>query len=390
MKVLLFTNLYPSPQEPGRGTFNRQRFQALLPYCEARVISPLPWWTRRSNPRLWFHPPSDDSFGIEAIYPTYWSIPSVSRFHARGMAFSLRSRLQKLRTDFPFDIILAAWAYPDATAAARLAESFHCPLVTMVQGSDINETSRCASLRPQVRWALNRSQRIVAVSRALRDGVIELGIPSEKIVVQHNGVNGERFAIRDRGEARARLGLPPDRLTVCYVGNLKSEKGISDLIEAMGHLDQSGFRDADLVVVGDGPLAEPLRARVNSLGLSERVKFVGCRPHEEIPDWISACNALCLPSHREGCPNVVLEALAAGRPVVATAVGGVPELLHEGNGVIVPPHDPRRLAEGLKAALIRPWNPQDLRDSVQFLSWDQFGLTLNDVLAAALKEGASR
>jgi glycosyltransferase involved in cell wall biosynthesis len=206
------------------------------------------------------------------------------------------------------------------------------------------------------------------------------------VLVQHNGVDGERFRIRDRAAERAALGLSQERRLICYVGNLVHEKGVDLLVEAMGLLVRSGRRDLDLALVGAGGLAEPLQKRAAELGITEHLRFVGRRPHEEIARWIAAADAFCLPSRREGCPNVVLEALACGRPVVAARVGGVPELVSPGTGVLVQPESPEALAAGLREALERPWDPQALRDAVPCLSWDQFGRTLYETVKSAHRE----
>ncbi len=331
-------------------------------------------------------PPRDSSTGIEAVFPTYWSVPGLPALHARGMAASLRASVRQIRREFPFDIILAAWAYPDGVAAAHLAREFGCPLVTMVLGSDVNEHARPPLLRRQIRWGLSQSERVIAVSRALRDRVLELGIAPERVIAQHNGVDGAQFVCRDKREARARLNLSPERPLVCYVGNFKPEKGVTVLVEAMGHLRQSGAREVELALVGDGELDATLRERVRALDLQTQVRFCGRRSHAEITDWISACDVLCLPSFREGCPNVVLEALASGRPVVASEVGGIPELLAADNGFLVPPGDPAALARGLQTALGRAWSPEALRATVECLSWDQFGATLLTALTEAQQE----
>jgi glycosyltransferase involved in cell wall biosynthesis len=299
---------------------------------------------------------------------------------------SLRPHVRKLRRDFPFDAILAAWAYPDGVAAAHLAAEWDCPLVTMTLGSDINEMPHDPALKRQIQWGLGRSQRVVAVSSALRDAVVELGIPAEKVIVQRNGVDGERFMPRDRGEARAELGLAANRPLVVYIGNFKPEKGVDVLVDAMGRRDRL---DVDLAMVGSGPLETILRERAASLGIESKIRFCGRRPHDEIPRWMAAADVICLPSYREGCPNVVLEALAAGRPVVASRVGGVPELLNDETGVLVPAGDPEALAQSLQAALARCWEPESLRASVSCLSWNQFGGRLGDTLQAAIIETGS-
>src|SRR6185437_7900373 len=156
---------------------------------------------------------------------------------------------------------------------------------------------------------------------------------------------------------------------VGYVGNLAAEKGADVLVEAMGALARRG-RAADLAIIGAGALEPALRARVAALGIEGRVRFLGRRVHDEVPQWISAFDVLCLPSRREGCPNVVLEALASGRPVVASEVGGVPELLRGDNRILVPPDRPDALADALARALARTWSPDALRATVPSLSWD--------------------
>ncbi|MBW3622869.1 MAG: glycosyltransferase family 4 protein [Armatimonadetes bacterium] len=418
LKVLLLTNLYPTPQDSTRGVFNLQNFRALRRFCDARVVVPVPWWGRGRRPAEWWTIPQDESSGIPAMYPSFFSVPGVPALHARGMYASLRPSLRRLRAEFPFDVILASWAYPDAVAAAHFAEEIGCPLVTMILGSDLNEFSRHAALRTQIVYALNRSERVITVSGALKEKAVGLGVNGSKVVVQHNGVDGERFYLRsgeDQKEIRRTLGLPPDRPVAGYVGNFKPEKGVEVLIEAAGALKRRGRTEPLLALVGSGPLEEKMKSRVKVLGVEDQVRFCGRQPHDEIPRWMSASDVICLPSFREGCPNVVLEALASGKPVVASAVGGVPELIvdkSEGesllpsaggdadpegsgvevrsNGVLVPAGDPEALAAGIEATLARSWDPEALRDSVEFLSWDRFGQTLYGILEEAVGSGSRR
>jgi glycosyltransferase involved in cell wall biosynthesis len=363
--------------------YNLNAFRCLAETADVRLIAPLPWWCRTRRPELLFRTPVETHTGVHAEFPTYWSWPGAGQMHARGMHASLRGRVNRLRREFPFDVILAAWAYPDGVAASLLADEFNVPVVQMVLGSDINELAQRPALQEQTVRALQRSPRVLAVSEALRQRVIELGVPGERVVTQYNGVNGDQFRIRDRAECRRELGLPTDRRLICYVGNFRLEKGVDVLVEAMGRVAASGPTDADLVLVGDGPLGAELRERVAALGIARRVHFAGRRGHTEIPLWITAADVFCLASRREGCPNVVLEALATGTPVVATAVGGVPELLDQDNGFLVPSEDPEALAGGLKAALERTWDRDELRRSVKCLSWEEFsGAILRELQAA--------
>jgi glycosyltransferase involved in cell wall biosynthesis len=303
---------------------------------------------------------------------------------------SVRSHIARLRREFPFDAVMAAWAYPDAAAAAMIAAEYKCPLITRVMGSDINHLGRDPQTRPYVQAALRQSQRVIAVSEALREGVIDLGIPPERVTVLHNAVNGQRFVLRDRMEARAQLELPQERPIVCYVGRFGHEKGGDVLIEAMGRVKAAERCDVLLTMVGGGKLEAAWRAQVKALGVEDQVRFCGERSHDEVSLWVSGGDVLCLPSRREGCPNVVLEALASGRPVVASRVGGVPELLSESSGVMVPAEDPEALAGALLSALNRRWDPQALRDSVEYLSWDDVGRREWQIVAEAMEEWGMR
>jgi glycosyltransferase involved in cell wall biosynthesis len=377
MKVLVFTHHYPSKRLPTMAPYSYQTYRALARRCEVRLVGATPWWTRaRTTPRELFAGARETHTGIDASFPTYWSVPGVPRLHARALLASLRRTMIDVRREFPYDVILAAWAYPDTVAAAALARDAGVPLLTTVLGSDINEQPRAPALRAQIVPALQRCARVVAVSAALGDRLVELGVKRERVVVLHNAVDGERFAICDRRGPRLRLGLPADAKVVLYAGYHVPEKGVDVLVESIPHLARMGRDDVHLVMVGGGELLEPLRARVSALGLRGRVRLLGWAMPKDIPEYMAACDVFCLPSLREGCPNVVLEALASGRPVVASRVGGVPELVREGeggNGVLVAAGKPEALAAGLKQALSRAWNPEALRATVGALSWDVVG-----------------
>ncbi|WP_437578807.1 glycosyltransferase family 4 protein [Sorangium sp. So ce887] len=390
MKVLVFTHHYPSMRLPTMAPYSYHTYRALSRRCELRLVGPTPWWTRaRGASGELLGGARESHTGIDALFPTYWSIPGLPRLHARAIHASLRGTMAGLRREFPYDVILAAWAYPDTVAAAAFAREAGVPLVTTVLGSDINEQPRNAVLRAQIAPALQRCARVVAVSGALGERLVELGVPRERVVVQLNAVDGARFSIRDRAAPRQRLGLPADAKVVLYAGYHVPEKGVDVLVEAMGRLAEGGRRDVHLMMVGGGDLLEPLRARVRALGLGDRARLFGWALPAEIPEYMAACDVFCLPSRREGCPNVVLEALASGRPVVATRVGGVPELVREGqggNGILVPAGDPGALGSALVRALDTAWDPEALRGSVGALSWDVVGDRYHALLEEVLGE----
>jgi teichuronic acid biosynthesis glycosyltransferase TuaC len=165
-----------------------------------------------------------------------------------------------------------------------------------------------------------------------------------------NGVDATLFAPRDRAGARRELGLalPEGARVVLYVGNLKEDKGVLDLAEAFDRIAPAE-RDVHLVIVGGGAA----RAKLELLAARwpGRVVLTGARPLREVATWLGACDVLTLPSWAEGTPNVVLEALASGRRVVATRVGGLPDLVTDPRlGELVPARDVSSLAAALARA----------------------------------------
>lgn len=281
------------------------------------------------------------------------------------------------------DIVLGSWAYPDGFAAVIAARLLGVPCVVKLHGSDINMMAKLPGPRRQIAWALGQAARVVAVSRALADEVALLGVPRERIAVVMNGVDSELFHPRDRAAARRELGLPDGPLAL-YVGNLKVEKGVIDLAQAWARVALD-VPEAQLAIVGGGPARSALEA-----GLPPRATLYGAQPLTAIPTWLAACDVLVLPSHAEGTPNVVLEALACGRRVVASSVGGIPDLITSPTlGALVPPKRPDALAASLTQALRAPYAPEAVAELGARGGWDASAAALHAVLAVAADASVS-
>ncbi|MBI4489910.1 MAG: glycosyltransferase [Deltaproteobacteria bacterium] len=224
-----------------------------------------------------------------------------------------------------------------------LATRGRCPLVLSVRGSDIHllEGRWMGRLN---RWIYRRMDALIAVSQDIAAKLEKAGVQKDKIRVVYNGV-GRRFSPRDRQEARQELGLPAAAFILLFVGLLVPVKGVEVLLEALEHL---GDPQLYCALVGGGPLEAELKAQVQARGLEVQVLFAGPRPSAQIPVWMNAADALVLPSYSEGRPNVVLEAQACALPVIATRVGGTPELIRDGeNGLLVDSGDPAQLARAI-------------------------------------------
>ena len=358
VKILFLSNLFPNAHEPTRGIFNAQQVAALAKRAIiTKIIAP----TGRALPQEVFH-------GIPVTHPKFWNVPVLSRpfngwLFALSIAFDIRHS--------SFDIALVNWAYPDAYGVMLLARELGFRFATTVQGSDVNILFENPTRKRQVLQALRSSSAVFTRSDALRNRLAAEGIHATTV---YNGVDRERFRLIPREEACRQLGLPEKRHRVLYVGNLQPVKGPAVLAKAFSRLTSQ----ADLVIIGSGPERDKV---VNILGQQSSVFMPGSRPHSEIPLWMNACDVLCLPSFNEGLPNVAIEATACGLPVVASNVGGVPEVVKEGvNGFLVPTGDPVALSATLLKALSTVWDREVIRSSVSRFDWDENARVVHETL----------
>jgi glycosyltransferase involved in cell wall biosynthesis len=225
------------------------------------------------------------------------------------------------------------------------------PVVVTVWGSDV-ALLRLPLVGPLARRMLRRAASVIAVSGAMARELAALGVPAEKVTVVLTAIDALERPAAPPSELRARLGLPADRPLALFLGRLSPVKGPDVLVEALRPLRERGVRAA-FVLTGEGQLRGPLEDAVRAHGLQDEVVFTGPVPRERVAEYLAASDVLVLPSRSEGLPHAVLEAMALGLPVVASAVGGVPEVVQDGvTGALVPPEDPRALAAALEPLLI--------------------------------------
>jgi glycosyltransferase involved in cell wall biosynthesis len=386
VRVLAITKIFPNAAEPLSAPFNRQQFAALSRRCELEVMATVPWYPGAGLMARW------SSAGKLAAVPARDRIEGIAITHTRTLfvprlahgtwgplyAASIAPVVARLRGKF--DVVLGSWAYPDGFAAVIAARILGLPCVVKLHGSDINVIAKLPGPRRLTAWALTRAAGVVAVSRALGDEVVAMGVRQDRVTIVMNGVDAALFRPLDRAAARAELGLPAGPLAL-YVGNLKEVKGVQDLVPAWAQVLRA-VPEATLAIVGSGPLRGAIEAAAAPFG--DRIRLVEAQPLATIPTWMAACDVLVLPSHAEGTPNVVLEALACGRRVVASAVGGIPDLLVRPElGTLVPPHDPDALAVALAHALRSDYDPDQVAQLGSRGGWDASAAALHAVLAGA-------
>jgi glycosyltransferase involved in cell wall biosynthesis len=378
-RLAIISRLYPRPGKPGSGAFNRHQFQRLAARYDVSLLVPVPLHERVLR-RGQLAPARDGE--IDVRYRGWAFPPRVGRvLYPACFALSLLPERAWLRRLDPA-CLLVSWAYPDAVGVAALIRTLALPLVIKVHGSDLNVHAAGRLRIAQLCWAASRACAVVFVSEALRQRAVALGVPEDKTIVVRNGVDGERFRPAPRASARAETGQAPERRSILFAGNVLRAKGVRELMGAFERL-AAGRAELDLVVVGEGDEAGWLRERAAAIGLEQRVRLVGHVPHDRLAPWFNAADVVCLPSHSEGLPNVLLEAMACGVPSVATRVGGIPEAVTPHTGELVEVFDVDGLAAALRRTLDRSWDREAmLREAARF-SWDANVDAMSDVIERA-------
>jgi len=353
--IAVVTPLFPLPDEPHRGQPIYQTVRAFQRYADTRVFCPIaeyPSWPAFARP----HPPARHDLNysppdVPATYFSYFALPLVSRpWNGEICARALAPYLEKLRPD----LVLNFWVYPEGYAGVKVAQSLRIPSIVSARGSDLRRIEDPLTRR-RISYALRKASYVLTVSDDLRRRAIELGATPERTAAILNGCDPYTFHFRGRDAARSKLAIAEDEQILLYVGRLAGPKGLLDLFEAFSVLIE-GRPKLRLVSVGTGPLERALESFIDGHRLRDRILLTGERAPQEIAEWMAAADLFCLPSHSEGCPNVLIEAGSCGCPAVATDVGGIPELLTRDSGILVPARDPRSLAAGLRNGLSRTWD----------------------------------
>ena len=258
------------------------------------------------------------------------------------------------------DVIYAHYLFPTAAAAAVAARAGRIPYVVTAHGGDVRNLDR-ATVRGATAAALRGAASVIAVSRHLAEGLRASGVRLPPVHVINMGVDMDRFVPGDRGAARERLGLDPAAPLVLAVGGLTERKNPIGLLQAVARA-RDVRPDLRVAFVGDGPLARAVDVGAARMGLEGAVIRTGALPHEAVSDWVAACDMLAMVSRVEPLGVAALEALAGGRPVVATRIGGTREVVPDPRaGRVVDPMDPVAVAAAILDLLKHPPSPEACR-----------------------------
>ena len=381
IRVLALSCLFPNAGQPNYGIFVLHRLRAVSQRCAVRVVAPIavyPVLNRllRGLGRAARAGRSERWGEMQVDHPRFTVIPRFLKgFDALSCAIATVRTVRRIEREegFRADVIDVHWTYPDVVAGYWLARTRDRKLLVTVRGREALYPGEHGLRRLLLDYCLRRADAVVTLSDELRRLVAGRGVPAERLRTILNGVDGESFAWTDPAACRARLGIAPGRKILVSVGALVMRKGHHKLIEAVRSLGRGGELDLH-IIGGPGPEAdasELLHRMIEDGGLAN-VHLIGGVRHRELRSWYGAADLFCLATEGEGCPNVVLEALACGAPVVATDVGAIREIVVDAeNGFVVGTNDVPSLATAIAKALQWPWDRRRIAESMQRRGWDR-------------------
>jgi teichuronic acid biosynthesis glycosyltransferase TuaC len=382
LNVTIVTPIFPIPAQPYRGHAIYRMARSLTKLAEVTVICPFTRYPKWFQPRF-DHRPPDVSYAPPDVRTRYFEYPALPGLTRCINGLICAKYLETyVRDCFP-DVVLNFWLYPVGYATVEVASKLDIPAVVGCIGSDLN----CIG-DPASKWfsqlAMKRAAVVVTKSEHLRQQAIRMGIDANKVRTVLNGCDSEIFRLADRSEARRRLAVDEQVELLLYVGRLEQAKGVAELLDAFTLL-ACRRPNLRLVYIGDGPAGASLQRTIRDSKLGDRIFLASACSSAKVAEWFAASNALALPSYAEGCPNVIIESLSCGRPVIATNVGGIPELVNEECGILVAPRDTQALADAIEIGLKRDWNEPHISERFR-RSWDQVAEEMLGICELAVRQ----
>lgn len=358
LRIAVVSRYFPSSAEPWQGRSAYETLRVLPSEADIHVFYPNPIFPSFLRPRSRLFVGLDKSYSpadVNVSYFDYPAFPLISRPFNGAMA--ARTLLPHVRAFHP-DLIFSPFLYPVSYAGLQIAKRLRVPIVAMGIGSDIHSIADRISAM-YTRRVLREADFLVTVSDDLRQKALAMGASPERSRAILNGCDPSVFHVRDRAEVRQQLKLDPESRIVMYVGRIDVRKGVRELVEASVKL-RPNRPDLQVYMVGEGPDAPQIAQAIEAAGAGSYIHMLPpCLP-DDVALWMAAADVATLPSYMEGCPNVVLEALACGRPVVSTHVGGIPEIMSDACGRLIPPRDSAALAEALDGVLATSWDADSI------------------------------
>lgn len=364
-RLLFLTPFFPSRNNPSHGIFALRLVQNLKAAgISATVVAPVPYaplflWLKRKWRSMGRTPRVDNLEDVHIVYPRFPCLPG-GRFHflnAMFMNWSVLPLIKMLNSRGGFNVLHSYGLLPAGFAGSVAAANLNLGSVCTVIGADINVTAhKSQRMQRLAGYVLERTDQVVAVGQNLADKAKELQEGAKQIKVIYNGVDSKVFDTLNIGSvsAKEKLGFQPDARVILYVGRIIRQKGVYQMVEAFNQIAPQ-YKEAVLAIVGDGEDKDSLGSLVADKGLKEQVRFIGPVPHKDLVWWYGAAEMVVLLSSHDGVPNVLKEAMSCGRPVIATRVPGISEIVADcKTGILVDPGEAGQASAAMGKLLEAP------------------------------------
>ncbi|MEM7479276.1 MAG: glycosyltransferase [Planctomycetota bacterium] len=402
MRILVLSATFPASAEPGRGVFVKERAKALKNYADfdIRVVAPVPWAPPIKRFSNWYrlsqYARSEILDGLPVTRPRYFLPPKIGGyFHPSCMYRSVAKCVDRIRTEFEFDLIDAHFVFPSGVVAAKLGRRYGVPVAMTGRGEDMLRFPSNVIMRKSIEWALNNADCCIGVSREIATAMRNNGAAESKIQVVPNGIEFEKFNVLDKEECRERLNLPSEKKIILGVGDRLELKGFHLLVDAMPEVLKI-HPNAHLIIVGGKgrfgrDYTSEIERRIAEHHLENQVSLAGPKPHKELVEWYNAADLFALMSSREGSPNVLIEALACGLPAIGTPVGGIPDELNVPlRGRVLSERSVSAASQAICDCLSKTWDRQAIHESMRGRNWCTTATRLAEMLQDVSKIGLKK
>lgn len=377
-KILALSYLFPNRVRPNYGIFVLNRLKAIKKYCDIKIIAPVPKF-----PFMGIFPrfnkfsliPREEVMGsLHVLHPFFFTIPRFLKCLDCFTYFLVTIPvIHKMRKSFDFDIIDAHWVYPDILTAYICSKIYRKKFIVTVRGLEALHLKEQGLRKKILDFLLNKADYVITLSSELKALVEDIGVNKQKVSVILNGVDSSTFVLLDREEARKSVNIPTDKKVIVTVGSLLMTKGHHKIIEVLPALSKE-FETELYIIGGVGPEGndrKKIKNLVNTLKLNN-VHFVGQISHSNLVYWYNAADIFCFASFREGCPNVIMEALACGTPVVASNVGAISDMVDtDVKGYIFDLNIVNDLENKIRTAFKTKWDRHAIKNLINNQTWDR-------------------
>lgn len=359
MRILAVSHLFPNMNERRYGIFVARQLTAMaelgseITVLVPRVYCPTIVKSLKKYANYGHRISLCEFAGLRLYSLPYIRLPGnwYNRWSGLAAYHATKQTALRLHRQCPFDVVYATDLFPDGDAAHRLGRRLRIPATCLATGIDVNVTATSnRQLERHFARVVKGLNGLLACGQSLATRINQER--NDQALCVYGVVDLDRFSpVSDMGQVRHKLRLPMNKTIVLYMGYLALRKGLLDLIREF-EVVLSRVPDALLLLCGHGEAEQEIRAAARASRAADAIRFGGAIDPDRVHEYMQASDLFVLASHSEGMPNVVMEAMACGKPVVCTAVGGLPSAIGDCEGVwLVPPRTPNRLAEALVEAL---------------------------------------